>query len=75
MLSSGSSFAAPVRWSNVAFYGSVANHIGDINGDDKADLIAQNNDSTYVMISTGTSFSAPARWSNVAFVGSVTNLG
>jgi len=51
MLSTGSAFAAPVQWSNTAFYGRIANHIGDVNGDGRDDLIVQNEADTHVMLS------------------------
>ena len=73
MLSNGSSFGAPVRWSNVAFQGQVSNHIGDVDNDGRADLVAQNATDTWVMLSSGSSFGAPVRWSNVAFSGSLAN--
>src|SRR5262249_28248971 len=46
----------------------------DINSDGKADLIAINGLSTWVMLSTGSGFSAPQLWSSTNFQGSVTTL-
>jgi GH25 family lysozyme M1 (1,4-beta-N-acetylmuramidase) len=45
----------------------------DVNGDGKADLVAQNAESTWVMTSTGSAYAAPAKWSNVAFYGDTAN--
>ena len=42
---------------------------GDVNGDGRADLIAVNDNGTYVMLSTGSSFSAPQVWSMSPFFG------
>ncbi|WP_326550240.1 FG-GAP-like repeat-containing protein [Micromonospora sp. NBC_01813] len=70
-LSNGAGYNAPAQWSNVAFYGSVANHVGDVNGDGRADLIAQNDYSVWVMTSTGNSFNAPTQWSAAHFGGAV----
>lgn len=46
----------------------------DVNGDGKADLVAQNGDSIWVKLSTGTSFGAGSQWGTGAFSGSVANL-
>jgi hypothetical protein len=68
LISTGTSFSTPVQWAAGAFYGNVANHIGDINGGGRADLIAQNSDSVWVKTSTGSSLTAPVRWALGAFL-------
>jgi hypothetical protein len=47
----------------------------DVNGDGRADLVAQNENGTWVMLSTGSSFSPPVQWSSGAFAGRVANHG
>ncbi|MEO8899157.1 MAG: FG-GAP-like repeat-containing protein, partial [Candidatus Dormibacter sp.] len=48
---------------------------GDVNGDGKADVIAVNGSTTYVMTSNGiSSFNPPQLWSNVAFSGGISTL-
>ena len=42
-----------------------------MNGDGKADLVAVNNDSVWVMLSTGSGFGPPTEWSNVPFYGNL----
>jgi hypothetical protein len=49
-------------------------HPGNVNGDGKADLVAINDTSTFVMLSTGTGFAAPQQWSNTAFYGTKATL-
>ncbi len=44
-------------------------HVADVTGNGRADLVAVNDNSTYVMLSTGTGFSAPQEWSNYPFYG------
>jgi hypothetical protein len=56
-------------WSNTAFYGEVATLIGDVNGDGKADLVAVNRTSSWVMASSGARFGPPTMWANFAFYG------
>ncbi|MBJ7608075.1 MAG: hypothetical protein JF887_01405, partial [Candidatus Dormibacteraeota bacterium] len=51
MLSSGTAYGPPTRWSSTPFYGSKATLLGDVNKDASADLVAVNQDSTYVMLS------------------------
>jgi hypothetical protein len=46
----------------------------DVNGDGRADLVAVNDTSAWVMLSTGSSFSAPADWHEGAFYGSRATL-
>lgn len=76
MLSTGTAFNAPARWSTTPFYGTRATLLADVTGNGKADLVAVNETSTWVMLSTGTGFSAPALWSSTPFYGSrVTLLG
>ncbi len=65
------SFLAPVPWSTSPFYGSYATLAGDLNGDKKADLIAVNGVSTWVMSSTGTSFAVGAPASATLFRGTL----
>jgi FG-GAP-like repeat len=43
---------------------------GDVDGDGRADLVAVNDNDTWVMLSTGSEFSAPAQWSGEPFFGS-----
>jgi hypothetical protein len=40
MLSTGPDFSAPTRWSGEPCYGNWATLLGDITGDDRADLVA-----------------------------------
>jgi hypothetical protein len=49
-------------------------HAGTVDGDGKADLVAVNDTSTWVMHSTGTGFSAPQQWSSTAFYGTKATL-
>jgi len=68
------SFAAPVQWSSVPFYGTMANLAGDVDGDGRTDLIAVNQPNTYVMLSNGSSFGTPVQWSSVPFYGTMATL-
>jgi hypothetical protein len=72
---SGSSFSGPAAWSTVDFVGNLANLIGDINGDGRADLIALSANWTYVMLSTGTSFGPSTAWAGQGMPGTVGNFG
>lgn len=47
-----------------AFYGTRATLAADVSGSSggRSDLVAVNDNSTWVMLSTGTSFSPPASW-------------
>jgi hypothetical protein len=71
-LSSGLSFGAPSRWGWLGFKFDLANawgiHIGDFNGDGKADLccVAPYTDA-WVSLSTGSAFGAPSRWRGLGF--------
>jgi hypothetical protein len=69
-------FGAPEGWtSGSTFYGSVANLVGDVDGDGKADLIAWNAANNVVELSNGAGFGAPQGWtSGSTFYGSVANL-
>jgi hypothetical protein len=49
-------------------------HIGGLTGSHPADLIAVNDDSTWVMPSTGTGFRAPQEWSSAPFYGTRATL-
>jgi hypothetical protein len=68
------SFGPPAEWSSVAFQGTVANLVGDVNGDGLADAVGFNGSSTWVMLSQGNTFGAPTEWSSVAFQGTVATL-
>jgi hypothetical protein len=72
--SSGTAFGDPVRWSANPFYGTRATLLADIRGIGYADLVAVNDDSTYVMLSTGASFLPPALWSSTSFFGTRATL-
>jgi hypothetical protein len=71
-LSSGLSFGAPSRWGWLGFKHDPANawgvHIGDFNGDGKADLccVTPYTDA-WVSLSTGSAFGAPSRWGWLGF--------
>jgi hypothetical protein len=75
MTSTGTGFALPQQWSNLAFHGTSAILAGDVNGDGRTDLIAvsysraHGTGSTWVMTSTGTGFNAPEMWSSDRFTG------
>jgi hypothetical protein len=74
MLSTGSGFGPPTSWSSTNFWGShdtFSTQLADVNGDNKADAVAFDGTSTWVMLSTGSSFGAPTAWSNVAFYGTI----
>ncbi len=72
MPSTGTGFGPPQGWSNVPFYGTRGTFLADVNGDRKADLVAVNDDSVWVMLSTGTGFAPPVAWSTSLFYGNVT---
>ncbi|WP_203909570.1 FG-GAP-like repeat-containing protein [Rhizocola hellebori] len=61
------------QWSSVGFSGNLANHLADVNGDGKADLVAQNGNAAYVMLSTGSSFGPGSQWSSAGFSGNLAN--
>ncbi len=69
MLSTGSGFSAPQLWSSTPFYGSRATLCGDLNGDGKADLIAVDDNATFVMQSNGSAFGPVQNWSTTPFYG------
>jgi IPT/TIG domain/FG-GAP-like repeat len=73
MLSSGSSFAAPVQWSSTAFSGTEKTLLADVDGDGKVDLVGVNDvptdHSTWVMLSNGTAFRTPGLWTSQAVPG------
>jgi hypothetical protein len=71
---SGPAFGTEAEWSSSTFSGSLANVIGDVNGDGLQDLVAWNSSSVPVKLSTGSSFGASATWSSGAFSGGVANL-
>ncbi len=59
----GGSFAAPEEWMDALYYGNVANLMGDVSGDGRADAVAwPNNDKVYVLQSLGTDFDGGATW-------------
>ena len=55
----GPRFLDPVHWSNDPFFGTKATLLGDVTGDGRADLVAVNENDTWVMLSTGSGFPAP----------------
>jgi aqualysin 1 len=68
--STGSSFSFKGKWLNDLSYTSGAwriteheRRVADVNGDNKADLIAFGNFGVYVALSTGTSFNLKTQWS------------
>jgi hypothetical protein len=63
-------FTPPELWSTAPFYGSRMTLAGYVSGDGRADLVAVDNSSTWVIKSTGTGFSAPTPWLSVPFYGS-----
>lgn len=83
-LSTGSGFQAPNSWWNAPIppsppgvppYGARATLLGDVTGNGKADIVAVNDNSVWVMLSTGSSFSAPVSWSsNTPFFGTRATL-
>jgi hypothetical protein len=67
--STGSSFTFQGKWLNDLSYTSGAwriteheRRVADVNGDNKADLIAFGNFGVYVALSTGTSFNIKTQW-------------
>ncbi|MFI5286388.1 MAG: VCBS repeat-containing protein [Candidatus Dormiibacterota bacterium] len=48
--------------------------MADVSGDGKADLVAVNSGSTFVMTSTGPGFAAPTGWSGTPFYGQQATL-
>ena len=74
MRSTGSGFSIPERWSGDPFFGTKATLLGDVTGDGRADLVAVNENDTWVMLSTGSGFPAPARWSGEPFFGTKATL-
>jgi hypothetical protein len=52
----------------------VTTLVGDVTGDGKADLIALNNSSTWILPSTGSGFGSPTLWSNLPFYGNMTTM-
>ncbi len=70
--SSANGFAAAAQWSSADFYGTRSTQLVDINGDGRADLVAVNDGSIWVMLSTGSGFGAPQPWSTIPFYGTVT---
>jgi hypothetical protein len=67
-------FLEPARWSGERFFGTRATLLGDVTGDGRADLLAVNDNDTWVMLSSGTGFSAPAQWSVEPFFGNKATL-
>ena len=63
-----------LSWNVIGNDVSEANTIDGFKNSPKTDLVALNNNSTYVMTSTGSSFSSPVKWAGVASYGSVANL-
>jgi hypothetical protein len=53
---------------------SNATLLGDVDGDGLSDLVAVNDDDTWVMLSTGSEFSAPTQWSGEPFFGTKATL-
>jgi uncharacterized protein YkwD len=70
LASSGTTFAAPNRWSTTPFYGTVTTLSGDVNGDGKSDLVAVNLGQAFVETSSGIGFNPPVQWSTMPFYGS-----
>ncbi|HEX3346307.1 MAG TPA: SUMF1/EgtB/PvdO family nonheme iron enzyme, partial [Polyangiaceae bacterium] len=62
----------PAEWQSGTFLGSTATALGDVDGDGKADAVAFDGASTWVMLSTGTSFGPSTEWQSATFAGSVT---
>jgi hypothetical protein len=80
--STGSSFGSQLAWSTSAFYGTRATLAVDVNGDGRADLVAVNDSSIWVMRSVPKvgfpglyEFSPPELWSTTPFYGSLVTLG
>ena len=49
-------------------------HPADVTGDARADMVALNSTSAWVMNSTGTVFGPPVQWSNSPFYGQIATL-
>jgi hypothetical protein len=79
-------FGNPIPFTNEPFFGNVATHVADVNGDGRADLIALNTTGINVRLSNGNSFDACTRtpallhcssdfmsekWSETPFTGEV----
>lgn len=64
----------PFQWSANAFFGTKATLLGEINGGPGADLVAIDDQSTWVMLSTRSSFGPPQRWADQAFFGTKATL-
>ena len=74
MLSNGSGFGAPTQWSTATFYGThdvYSTQLADVNGDGKADAVAFDGTSTWVMLSTAAGFGPPTQWSSSTFFGTI----
>jgi hypothetical protein len=79
MLSNGKDgFKDPALWSGpgVSFFGTLGptqlanpTQLADVNGDGKADAVAFDGTSTWVMLSNGAGFNPPILWSNTNFYG------
>ena len=67
-------FSSPTDWYSGGFSGSIATVAADVNGDGKADGVAFNGTSTWVMLSTGSAFSAPTNWYGGGFSGSLATV-
>jgi spore germination protein YaaH len=71
MASTGTSFSPAAQWATVPFFGTKATLTGDVTGDGKADLVAVNDDDTFLMTSSGTGFNPPNQSSTGPFFGTV----
>jgi hypothetical protein len=77
--STGSGLLAPTVGFSSPFYGSLTTQLADVNGDGKADAIAVNGNSIYVMLSvatgySGSTFGSPQLWLSGSFFGTQTTL-
>jgi FG-GAP-like repeat len=64
------------QWSSSTFYGShdtFSTELADVNGDGKADAVAFDGTSTWVMLSNGSGFGAPAQWSSNTLYGTISS--